>query len=215
MDYTEYKNWHLECNVNLLLENLRKRGFNAVYRSDIESAKGYVLSLIPLNAVVGVGGSVTVRELNLIDELESRGNKVIHHWIRGLNYEDLYRIRLSELSCDVFLSSCNAITLDGIIVNSDTTGNRVAALAFGPRKVILIVGLNKIVYDLDMAFWRIFNVAAPMNSRRLGLNVPCAKLGYCNYCESMDCPVRVIGVIERKPQSTEYHVIIVGVNLGF
>ncbi|MCX8169438.1 MAG: lactate utilization protein [Candidatus Methanomethylicia archaeon] len=215
MSYSDYRNWYWKCNVNLIIENLSKRGFKAVYFEDVEEAKKHILSLIPENAVVGIAGSVTIRELGLIELLEARGNKVVHHWIKGLSSEESYRIRLLENNSDVYLSSCNAITFDGVIVNADSSGNRVAALAFGPKIVILVVGINKIVYNVNMALWRIYNIATPMNSRRLGIKIPCVETGYCIDCDSMDCPVRVIEIIERKPQFTDYHVIIINSNLGF
>jgi len=215
MSYNTYRDWHVKCNVNLVLDNLSRRGFKALYFERVEEAKNHILSLIPKNAVVGVGGSVTIRELGLIEDLEARGNRIIHHWIKGLSLEESYKIRVSENTCDFYLSSCNAITMDGVIVNADSSGNRIAALAFGPRNVIIVAGINKIVYDIDAALWRIYNVAAPMNSRRLGVGVPCAENGYCTNCNSMECPVRVIEIIERKPQLTDYHVIIVNAILGF
>jgi L-lactate utilization protein LutB len=215
MAFKEYREWHSKCNLKIVAENLIKRGFKAKCFDDVKEAKNYILSMIPQNATVGVGGSVTIRELGIIEDLESRGIKVIHHWIRGLSPEDSYRLRMMEISSDFFLSSCNALTIDGVIVNADSSGNRVAALAFGPKNVIMVVGVNKIVYDLDMALWRIYNVAAPMNSRRLGVKVPCAEAGYCVDCDSADCPVRVIEIIERKPQAGDYHVVLVNANLGF
>jgi len=119
------------------------------------------------------------------------------------------------MTSDVFLSSTNALTVDGIIVNTDGVGNRVAGMIFGPRRVILVVGINKIVKDIDDAIWRIKNVATPMNAYRLGLNTPCAKLGYCMNCTSNVSICRVTTIIEYKPSRTDFTVVLVGEELGY
>jgi L-lactate utilization protein LutB len=209
------KEWYKGLLLDRVVENLKRRGFDAFWCKTKEEAKSKLLDIIPVTAKIGIGGSVTIRELGIIDELIERGNTVIHHWKPGLPSEEDFQIRREEMTSDVFLSSTNALTVDGVIVNTDGVGNRVAGMIFGPRRVILVVGINKIVKDIDDAIWRIKNVATPMNAYRLGLNTPCAKLGYCMNCTSNVSICRVTTIIEYKPSRTDFTVVLVGEELGY
>jgi hypothetical protein len=120
-----------------------------------------------------------------------------------------------ELNSDVYLASSNAVTEDGRLINIDMTGNRVVAMIFGPPKVILVVGVNKIVKDVDEGIKRVKNVATPMNARRLGLKVPCASTGVCTNCDAEDRLCRVTTIIEKRPSRSDISVILVGEELGF
>ena len=209
------KEWYKGLLLDRVVENLKRRGFDAFWCKTREEAKSKLLDIIPKTAKIGIGGSVTIRELGIIDELIERGNTVIHHWKPGLASEEDFQIRREEMTSDVFLSSTNALTVDGVIVNTDGVGNRVAGMIFGPRRVILVVGVNKIVKDIDDAIWRIKNVATPMNAYRLGLNTPCAKVGYCTNCASNVSICRVTTIIEYKPSRTDFTVVLVNEELGY
>ncbi|HBA56184.1 MAG TPA: lactate utilization protein C, partial [Syntrophorhabdus aromaticivorans] len=117
--------------------------------------------------------------------------RLLDHWKEGLAKEEMNAIRLQQLTCDLFLSSANAITEHGDIVNIDGFGNRVSAMIFGPKKVIIIAGYNKIVPDVPAALDRIKRVAAPMNAKRLNLSLPCAETGHCHDCTSEERICRV------------------------
>jgi hypothetical protein len=120
-----------------------------------------------------------------------------------------------QLTCDLFLTSSNAVTLSGWLVNIDGNGNRVAALTFGPKKVIVVAGRNKLVDgDLTAAIHRVKNIAAPPNAKRLNCNTPCAKTGFCANCNSPDRICRIIHVMDRKPRVADLHVLIVNEDLG-
>lgn len=209
------KKWYTELLLERVTENLKKRGFGAFWCNTIEEARNRLLGIIPRNAKVGIGGSVTIRELGIIEELEVRGNLVIHHWKAGFTPDEDFQIRREELTADVFLSSTNAITIDGVMVNTDGIGNRVAGMIFGPKHVILVIGINKIVKDIEDALWRIKNVATPMNAHRLGLNTPCAKAGYCMNCSGNISICRVTTIIEYKPSKTDFTVVLVNEKLGY
>ncbi|MCX7796272.1 MAG: lactate utilization protein [bacterium] len=209
------KKWYTEVLLDRVTENLKKRGFDAFWCNTIEEAKGRLLKVIPSDAKVGIGGSISIRELGIIEELENRGNVVIHHWKTGLTPEEDFRIRREEITSDIFLASTNALTVDGIIVNTDGVGNRVAGMIFGSKHVILVVGINKIVKDIEGAIWRIKNVATPMNAHRLGLNTPCAKVGYCINCSSSVSICRVTTIIEYRPSRTDFTVVLVNKELGY
>ncbi len=164
---------------------------------------------------VGVGGSQTIRELGILEKLEEQDNTIYNHWKPGLSKENVLEIRKSQMTSDLFLSSVNALTLNGELVNIDGIGNRVNSTNFGPRKVILVAGYNKIVDDVQEAIHRIKNFAAPLNARRLNIDVPCAKVGKCVDCSSPNRICRVIVIHERRPSLTDILVILVGEELGF
>lgn len=211
----EIVSWYIEKISRHVVEALRGNGFNAYFVKNKEEAVKKVLELVPQDAKVGIGGSMTIRELKLGEILAERGCKVFRHDIPGLSQEEKNRIRREELTSDVFLASANAVTLDGKIVSMDGTGNRVASMAFGPKKVILVVGINKIVKDVESAIWRIKNVAAPMNAKRLKRDVPCVEGGLCTDCDGPGRICNVLLILEKKPTLTDYHIILVGEELGF
>ncbi len=213
--FSDIKNWYRGQLINTVIDALRKNGFSAHYAEDKERAKDLVLSLIPPNSSVGIGGSVTIRELQLPQILRERGFKVIEHWIKGLSREESWRVRREEIMADVFLSSVNAITLDGKLIAIDGAGNRVAALAFGPKKVIVVVGINKIVRNVEEGLWRSRNIAALMNAKRLGLSTPCVKEGICRKCSYPTSICRITLILEARPSFTDFHVVLVGEQLGF
>ncbi len=213
--FDEIRNLYWRNVLTRLMKTLSRRGFIPHYAEGAEEARKIILSLIPEGSTVGVAGSVTIRELGVVDLLRREGFKVVEHWIKGVSKEESRKLRLQELLADVFLSSVNAITLDGRLIAVDGAGNRVAALAFGPRKVIVAVGRNKIVRDLAEGLWRIKNVAAPMNALRLGLRTPCAESGTCCECVYPKTICRATLILEACPSYTEFHVVLVNRALGF
>jgi len=165
-----------ELRLKAVAKALESNGFKTYVVSDKESARELVLKLIPPGSVVGVGGSVSIRELGLIDELVRRGFKVIHHWVQA-SPEEVLSIRRQELLSDVFLCRSNAVILDGKLINIDDIGNRVAAMIFGPKRVIVVAGRNKIVRDVNEGISRAKNVAAIMNYMRYNYSNPCVSTG--------------------------------------
>lgn len=209
----EARNWFLSMRIKRTLDALKKNGFEAIFAKTKEDALQKVLEIIPLDAKVGIGGSITIRELGLVEQLINRGNPVIHHW----NTEEVSKKTLmkEELMSDVFLSSTNALTEDGKLVNIDDTGNRVGAMTFGPNKALVIAGINKLVKNVEEGVTRVKTVVAPMNARRLNKNTPCASIGLCTDCDATNRICRVMTIIERKPQRSQIIVILVGEELGF
>lgn len=212
----EYKAWHSETLGTKAVEALTKNNFTAFYVKSKEEALEKVLALIPKDATVGMGGSwTTTMDLNLSDILEDRGHTVYNHNKPGLTPEQVLDYRHKQLSCDVFLSGTNAITSDGKLVNVDGAGNRAAAMIFGPKKVIIIVGINKVVRDVAEAERRIQECAAPINNKRLGKTNPCTKTGICMDCQSPARICNVTTIIRKRMPLTDTTVIIVGEELGF
>ena len=195
---------------------LEGHGFIAQYAADGNAAREAALSLIPAGASVGVPGTVTVREIGLIEELEKRGSKVSVHWDPTLKPEGKAARFIDELTSDWVVMSANAISAnDGTIVNIDGTGNRVGAMSWAPGKLLIIAGINKIAPDLASAVRRAHDAATPPNVMRLGYDTPCAELGRCANCNSPKRVCRVTALMERPPFGREVHVIIVGESLGY
>jgi hypothetical protein len=197
------------------VEKLKAHDFSAAYFKTKEEAVKEIWSHISPGMSVGVGGSVTIRELGIIDQLKAKGYAVYDHWAPGLSGEDSLRIRISQMTSGLFLSSANAITLNGEVVNIDGNGNRVNSMTFGPGKVILVAGYNKLAENVEEAIKRTKNVAAPINARRLNADVPCAKLGRCVDCNSPNRLCRALVILERKPVSADILIILVGEELGY
>jgi hypothetical protein len=209
------KQWWVEERAKKVIERLEAHDFKAIYvKSKAEAVEEILKHVIP-NAKIGVGGSVTIRELGILDQLKVKGNLLYDHWVPGLTKEESLKTRKFQMTSDLFLSGVNAITLNGELINIDFAGNRTNATTYGPGKVILVVGYNKIVEDVQEAIKRIKNVAAPINARRLSIDVPCAKVGKCVDCNSPNRICRVVMIHERRPFLTDMLIILVGEELGY
>ncbi len=209
------KQWWVDEKAKKAVERLVAHEFEAIYARTKEEAVQELWRRITPRQKIGVGGSVTIRGLGIFEKLEAEGHTIYNHWKPGLSNENAIEIRKSQMTSDLFLSSVNAVTLNGELVNIDGIGNRVNSINFGPGKVILVVGYNKIVEDVQEGIKRIKNVAAPLNARRLNIDVPCAKVGKCVDCNSPNRICRVIVIHERKPSLTDILIILVGEELGF
>ena len=213
--HEEIQAWHTDELLARVAAGLKERGFETAIKRTEAEITAHVASLVTTGASVGVGGSVTVRSLGIPEMLTRRGNTVHDHWREGLSKDEVYETRRKQLTADFFLTSANAITLDGRLVNIDGAGNRVAAMSFGPRHVIVIAGANKIARDLDDALWRVRNIASPQNCKRLGLKTPCAVTGRCHDCGPESSVCRIVSIIEYKPTAMDYTVILTPLALGF
>lgn len=172
--------------------------------------------MIPQGATVGRCGSTTLTEMGIYDELRERGLTIIDPFRPHLSPEEKLQERRKTLLCDVLLSSANAITRDGKIINVDGTGNRVAGMIFGPKKVIIVAGKNKIVFNIREGLERIKNFSAPLNARRLNKKVPCARLDRCpGECASSERMCNVTVILEKQPDKSSISVLLVGEDLGF
>lgn len=194
---------------------LKANRFDAAYLPGGHEAVRQILGMIPEVATVGIGGSKTIETLGLAELLKDRGNTVLWHNEPGLTPEQSAAYRHGQLSCDVFLTSANAVTMKGEIVNRDGVGNRVAAMIFGPKKVIIVAGVNKLVENLEAADVRIKTIAAPLNNKRLNRPNPCVKTGVCTDCDSPTRICNVTTILNKKPSLTDMTVLIVGEELGF
>ncbi len=206
--------WYKETLAHRVIHSLEKNNMAGFYVKTKEEALQKALSLIPEGSTVGFGGSLSLDQIGIKDVLRDGNYNFIDRDKPGLTEEDLNKIRREGLLADVYLSSTNAITVDGKLVNIDGSGNRVAALAFGPSKVIIIAGTNKIVPDVDAAIQRIKSYVAPIHARRRDRPVPCAQTSKCIDCHVPMRACNIVVTIEGQRQKGRITVIIVGEELG-
>ena len=195
-----------------VIKGLKSRNMTGWYAASREEALAKALELIPEGSSVTMGGAMSAHEIGLVDALKNGD----YRFIDRDAYEDKRAAMLAAYDADVFLSSVNAMTSDGILVNIDGNANRVSAIAQGPRKVIFIVGMNKVCgADLDGAMKRARNVAAPINAQRFGLSTPCTKTGTCMDCKSPDTICCQFLITRYSRHADRIHVILVNDSLGF
>ncbi len=194
-----------------VIKGLESRNMSGYYTADVKEALAKALEIIPEGSSVSMGGGMSVHEIGLVEALK-KGN---YNFIDRDAADDKRAAMLAAYDADFFLSSANAITEDGVIVNIDGNSNRVSAIAQGPRKVLFIVGMNKICDDVDGAMKRARNVAAPINAQRFNLSTPCAKTGSCMNCKSPDTICCQFLITRFSRHDDRIHVILVGENLGF
>ena len=205
--------------VDKTLKALRKNKFDAVYVRSREEALQSILQRIPLQATVGAGDSLTLKQIGVFEELETRGFTLFWPFGQNVPKEERRNIARRALLADVFLSGSNALTMDGKIVNVDASGNRVAGMIFGPKKAIIVVGENKIVKNTEEALERIRKVAAPLNAKRIREErdwelLPCVKTGECIDCDAENRICNITTIIEKKPRAIDITIIVVGEKLG-
>lgn len=206
--------WHKETLGKKVCEALKKNKFSSEYLPTAAEAKSRVLEMIAPGSSVGLGGSMTIKDLNVAAELEKRGCIIYDH-VKAETPEAKHEARQKQLTCDCFLCSSNAVTLDGQLVNVDGTGNRVAAMIYGPKQVILVVGINKITSDIDSAVDRIESRVAPINSKRLNYPNPCTVSGVCMDCSSDSRICNITTILHKKPNRSQVTVLIVGEEMGY
>ena len=193
-----------------VIKDLSLRRMHGYYAPSAKDALTLALSLIPEGSSVSMGGGMSIQEIGLKDALIQGNYRFIDR-----DKMDRREAYLASYDCDFFLSSANGMSNDGVIVNIDGNGNRLSAIAYGPRKVLFIVGMNKLCPDVDSAIKRARTVAAPINAQRFDINTPCKKTGTCLDCKSPDsiCSQMLITRFGFDPE--RFHVILVGEDLGF
>jgi len=212
---SSYQTWLWEQRGQRCAENLKKNGFDAHWVADTQAGTDLILSMIEPYQSFGFGGSDSVRRLGLVEHLSARGKTVFDHWQPNLSPQDTLAIRRSQLTCDCFFCSANAISLTGEIVNVDGAGNRTSAMAFGPSKVIIVAGMNKVADDLAGALQRVRQVAGPMRAKSLNMKTPCAETGICTDCHSPQRICRITTILHRQPVLTPTSVVLINEALGF
>ena len=194
-----------------VIQGLKSRNMAGYYAASREEALLLALSLIPKGSSIAMGGAMSAHEIGLVEAVKGPD----YRFIDRDTATDKRAAMLAAYDADVFLTSANAMTEDGVLVNIDGNANRVSAIANGPKKVIVIAGMNKVCKDLDHAMKRARNVAAPINAQRFGLNTPCAKTGSCMDCKSPDTICCQFLITRFSRHEGRIHVILVNEPLGF
>lgn len=204
-----------EHKIQRLVENLAKNNMKGVYLKDKGELLDYLNANLPDKSTVAVGGSQTLFELNLIEYLRARDVEFFDRYAEALTNEGRKEVFRKSFFADFYLTSSNAVTVDGHLYNVDGTGNRVAALTYGPDKVFVIIGMNKIVGSSEEAEARIREVAAPANCTRLNRNTPCTKAGSCMDCKVADRLCNSYSQIKRQGTKDRIEVLILPMDLGY
>lgn len=197
-----------------VIKNLARRNIEACYCPTAHEAVEKLLEMIPAGSSVTWGGSMSIRDIDIPAALANAGKYKVYDRDKAPDRAAATEIYLKAFSCDYYLSSANAITEDGVIVNIDGTGNRVAAITFGPRNVIFVIGMNKLTQNVDAALARARSLAAPVNTARFDIQTPCKIDGVCHNCLSDDCICNYIHYLRHSPKG-KHKVILVGESLGY
>lgn len=203
-----------ELLAKTIIKNLKRRHIEGFYCPSGEEAVKKVSELIADGSTVTWGGTMTVRDLGIPEYLKGRGTLEIIDRDLAETLEERQAMYLRAFSADVYLSSANAISEDGVIVNIDGAGNRVAAITWGPKKVIFVIGLNKVTQTVEAALSRARGTASPINSARFDIKTPCKADGVCHNCNSPECICNYVHFLRNSPKG-RHTVILVGENLGY
>jgi hypothetical protein len=212
---SEMNTWHGRTLGLKTVEALRKNRFDAAFFETRQETVETVTGMISPGMEVAFGGSQTAKQLNLQKLVADKGGIILDHNAAGLTDEQKIEVMRRQQVCDVFICSSNAISLQGELFNIDGHGNRIAAMAFGPRKVIVIAGVNKLCADEEAAWQRIRTIAAPINFKRLYRPNPCAKYGVCMNCNLPTRGCNIYVATRRRPSLTDFSVFIITESLGF
>lgn len=199
--------------IDKTVANLRGHGFKA-FACDRKEAVERIMSEIDSSTSVGFGGSLTMRQLGIPDLARTAAREVYDHWLPGLSAAEVDELRHKQLTCDVFLTSSNAVSATGEIVNKEGFGNRTNALTFGPKKAFIVVGVNKLANDLDGAMSLVETVAAPLRAKSLGTSNPCVEAGECVDCDSDSRICCITSILHRRPLGSDITVLIIDEQLG-
>jgi L-lactate utilization protein LutB len=202
-----------EATARYMVKMLQNKGFTTYYAKDLQTAKNTILQLLPENALVGLGGSVTLEQMNILPVLRTGKYKLIDRYKEASPQQHIQYFKDALLS-DYFLTGANAITKKGEIVCTDCSGNRIAAMIFGPEKVIVAVGINKLVEDLPEAMRRIKKIA-PINAKRNNHQTPCILTGKCENCNQPESMCNYTGIIHNGNRfKGRITVIVIGMQAG-
>ncbi|GFO53270.1 lactate utilization protein C [Geomonas sp. Red276] len=211
----ELNDWAYAQKCQKAVEGLKRNGFDAVFCKSGEEVFHYILNEAEYAHSVGFGGSLSIADLKLSEKLKGMGKEILNHGLPGLTPEEKLAITRRQLTCDLFLTGSNAVTLNGQLVNIDGNGNRAASMFFGPLKVIVVVGRNKLVDGtVEDAIRRVKTYASPPNAKRLNLSTPCTVTGFCGDCNSPQRICRVTTIIEKRPRNTDMRVLVVNEDMG-
>ena len=200
-----------------MVEALKKKNFDAHFFETSSEARDFIVGQVEPKESAGFGGSITLRQgMGLPDALRDKGVTVYDHWDANGDPSRRLELKRKHRSVDVFLTSMNAITVDGVMVNLDGGGNRVASTCSGPKRVIVVVGLNKVTADLDAAIHRTRHHASPLNAIRLKRKTPCVETGTCSDCSAQERICAMLLIMYKKPGDIDkFTVVLVNEEMGY
>ncbi|MCF8002505.1 MAG: lactate utilization protein [Halanaerobiales bacterium] len=201
-------------NIEYIIKKFEKRNIQASYFENLLETKNKILNMIPMQSSIGIGNSKTLKKMEISKELSERGNQVLDK-TKAKTKEEVLMLKRKSLLTDWYITGTNAISMEGHIVNIDHSGNRVAAMLYGPKKVIIVVGINKITKTLEKAVNRIKNIAAPLNAKRAGFEPPCIEVNKCIDCFSDERVCNSLVTIEGQADKNRIKVFIVNQRIGF
>lgn len=207
--------WSNEMKIKRTIESLKKNNMNGYYAKDRSEIIELIRDIVDEGSIVSCGGSMTLFETGVIDHLRSGRYDFLDRYKDGITREEVTNIFRQAFLSDAYFVSSNAITENGELYNVDGNGNRVAAMLYGPDKVIVICGVNKIVKDVDEAIKRNRELSAPINAKRLNKKTPCTKVGYCMDCSSPERICNEYTLIRKQNVSDRIHVIFLNENIGY
>ena len=205
----------LEIKLNRTLENLKKKNFEAYIFENHKDAIDYFISKIDKNQSIGYGGSRTLEQINLINYLRENKYNLFDRNKEGLSKEQREELQKKSLTSDIFISSANGISETGEIVNIDLWGNRICPIIYGPKKVFIFAGWNKIEDDLEKTIYRVKNIASVQNAIRFNRNTPCTKSGRCFDCNSPERICGTLSLISFIGEKGRIEVLLIKEDLGF
>ena len=211
----ENAKWVNEQKILRTIKSLEDNNMNGYYVKDREELISKIKELVKDGSMVACGGSMTLFETGVIDHLRTDRYEFLDRYEEGLNREELVKIFKKSFLADAYFTSSNSVTEAGELYNVDGNGNRVAAMLYGPEKVIVVCGSNKIVRDVDMAIDRNRQISAPANAKRLNRNTPCTKVGYCMDCKSSERICNEYTLIRRQGTKDRIHVIFLDEEFGY
>lgn len=208
------KKWKYQCDAKEMVNILNEKYYNAIYVETAEEARAKVLELIPHGSSIALGGSVTLNQLDLVQPFRSDNYKLYDRY-KDVPFVETVEIMRQSMLADFLVTSTNAVTRNGELVNMDSTGNRAAGMIFGPKKVIVIVGANKLVDDVDAAMERIKRVAI-LNAKRINHKAPCTETGNCSDCNVKGRICNYVSVVNNGRKFLDrFTVIVVAEELGY
>lgn len=207
--------WANEQKITRTVQAINKNNMNGYYAKDREELIRIIEDIVSENSLVSCGGSMTLFETGVMEHLRSGRYKFLDRYKEDITREEVVNMFKESFFADAYFTSSNAVTENGELYNVDGNGNRVAAMLYGPEKVIVICGVNKIVKNVEEAIKRNRECAAPINAKRLNKETSCSKVGYCMDCKSKDRICNEYTLIKRQNRKERMHIIFLNENLGY
>lgn len=209
----DYKRWQAKLKARKIVKILNKKGYTAQYAENGEEAKALVIKRVKKGSTIGFGGSTTLKEYGIVEHFYN-GNYQIFDRYNQPNFDLEVECYRQALLADYFLTSTNVITENGELMNRDSSGNRASAIVFGPKEVIIVTGVNKVVKNMDEGFKRLRDIA-PLNCKRIGHETPCAETGECSDCDILASMCNFTTIVHNGRKFGRYYIVVTPEDVGY